>query len=65
MYASNNEEALRSLNLTEFYIEEASGVNYEVFSQLTTRLRNKAGIRYNEKGEEEGFYYSGIVCSNP
>ena len=65
IYASNNDENLRSLNLTEFYIEEASGVDYEVFSQLTTRLRNKAGIKYNKNGEEDGFYYTGIVCSNP
>ena len=45
IYASNDQQKLRSLNLTAFYIEEASGVDYEIFDQLTTRLRNKAAAK--------------------
>lgn len=33
---------LRSLNLTAAWVEECSEVNFEIYVQLTTRLRNKA-----------------------
>lgn len=35
---------LRSLNLTRFTIVEASEVDYDKFTQLQTRLRNRAGM---------------------
>lgn len=50
----DDEGKLRSLNLTAFWIEEASEVNYEIFVQLQTRLRNKATK-----------HHMGILTSNP
>ena len=50
----DDEGKLRSLNLTGFWIEEASEVKYEIFVQLQTRLRNKATR-----------YHQGILTSNP
>jgi phage terminase large subunit len=50
----DDEGKLRSLNLTGFWIEEASEVKYEIFVQLQTRLRNKATK-----------YHQGILTSNP
>lgn len=65
VYASNDQQKLRSLNLTAFYIEEGSGVDYEVFDQLMTRLRNKAAIIKDGKGDEIGYRFMGIVSTNP
>lgn len=65
VYSSEDQQALRSLNLTGFYIEEASGVGYDIFDQLMTRLRNKAGIIRDKNGREIGYKYIGIVCTNP
>jgi PBSX family phage terminase large subunit len=65
IYSSENPDNLRSLNLTGFYIEEASGVKYEIFDQLTTRLRNKAGIIYDENGKEVDYRFMGILSTNP
>lgn len=64
-YSSNDQENLRSLNLTAFYIEEASGISYDIFDQLMTRLRNKAGIIRDKDGFEVGYKYLGLVSSNP
>lgn len=50
----DDEGKLRSLNLTCFWIEEASEVKYEIFVQLQTRLRNKATK-----------HHQGILTSNP
>jgi phage terminase large subunit len=50
----DDEGKLRSLNLTCFWIEEASEVKYEIFVQLQTRLRNKATK-----------FHQGILTSNP
>lgn len=50
----DDEGKLRSLNLTSFWIEEASEVKYEIFVQLQTRLRNKATKKHQ-----------GILTSNP
>lgn len=50
----DDEGKLRSLNLTSFWIEEASEVKYEIFVQLQTRLRNKATK-----------HHQGILTSNP
>ena len=50
----DDEGKLRSLNLTGFWIEEASEVKYDIFVQLQTRLRNKATK-----------HHVGILTSNP
>jgi PBSX family phage terminase large subunit len=64
-YASDNEEKLRSLNLTAFWIVEASGVAFTIFTQLQTRLRNRAAIVKDETGKEIEHNFMGIVESNP
>lgn len=65
IYASNDEQNIRSLNLTAFYIEEASNVDLTVFNQLQGRLRNEAGIIYDEYGLESDYKYVGLVSTNP
>lgn len=65
VYASNDEEKLRSLNLTAFWIIEASGVDYSIFTQLTARLRNRAAIVKDKDGKEIEHNFIGIVESNP
>lgn len=65
VYASNDEENLRSLNLTAFYIEEASNVDYKVFTQLQARLRNKAAVIYDDFGNEIDYAFMGLVSTNP
>jgi len=65
IFSSQDQEKLRSLNLTAFYIEEASGVKYEIFDQLMTRLRNKAGVIKDKEGYEIGYKFMGIVSTNP
>ena len=64
-YSSIDQENLRSLNLTAFYIEEASGVDYSIFDQLMTRLRNKAAIIRDKDGKELHYKFMGIVSTNP
>ena len=64
IYASNDQQKLRSLNLTAFYIEEASGVEYEIFDQLTTRLRNRAAAVYDKDGKIIDYNFLGIVSTN-
>lgn len=65
VYASNDEEKIRSLNLTAFWIIEASGVAYNIFTQLQTRLRNRAAVVKNKAGYEVEHKFMGIVESNP
>ena len=65
VYASNDEEKLRSLNLTAFWIIEASGVSYKIFTQLTARLRNRAAVVKDREGREVEHKFCGIVESNP
>lgn len=65
VYASNDEEKLRSLNLTAFWIVEASGVDYDIFIQLTARLRNAAAIVKDKDGKEVEHNFIGLVESNP
>lgn len=65
IYASDDEQKIRSLNLTAFHIEEASGVPFEVFMQLQTRLRNSAAIIFDEDGHEVGSKFMGLVSTNP
>lgn len=65
VYASNDEEKIRSLNLTAFWIVEASGVDYKIFTQLQTRLRNRAAVIKDKEGYEVEHKFMGIVESNP
>lgn len=65
VYASNDEEKIRSLNLTAFWIVEASGVDFKIFTQLQTRLRNRAAIVKDKEGHEIEHRFMGIVESNP
>lgn len=65
VYASNDEEKIRSLNLTAFWIVEASGVDFKIFTQLQTRLRNRAAIVKDSQGHEIEHRFIGIVESNP
>lgn len=65
VFASDDEQKIRSLNLTAFYIEEASGVDKSVFTQCQARLRNSAGIIRDSEGNEIGDNYLGLLCSNP
>ena len=65
VYASDDEEKIRSLNLTAFWIIEASGVSYSIFTQLQTRLRNRAAVVKNKEGFEIEHRFMGIVESNP
>jgi PBSX family phage terminase large subunit len=65
VYASDDETKIRSLNLTAFHIEEASGVKHEIFNQLQTRLRNKAAVVRDEDGNEIGWNFMGNLSSNP
>ena len=53
------------MNLTGFYIEEASGVRYEIFDQLMTRLRSDAGIIRDGDGNEIDYRFMGILSTNP
>jgi PBSX family phage terminase large subunit len=65
VYASDDEQKIRSLNLTAFHIEEASGVKFEIFQQLQTRLRNPAAVVRDEIGREVAWKFMGIISTNP
>lgn len=65
VYASNDDGNLRSLNLTMFYMEEASEVDYKIFMQLQARLRNQAGLFRDEHGMVVADHRKGIIASNP
>lgn len=65
IYSSENPDNFRSLNLTGFYIEEASGVSYAAFDQLMTRLRNEVGVIRDIDGNEIGYRFMGILSTNP
>lgn len=58
-FASDDEEKFRSMNITAFYIEEASGVNPKIFQECIRRLRNVHGIINGVS------HFVGIICSNP
>lgn len=64
-YPSDNEQKIRSLNLTGFLVEEASGVDGSVFKQLKSRLRNKVALLFDDEGNESGAMHTGLVSSNP
>jgi phage terminase large subunit len=65
VYPSDDQQKIRSLNLTEWYIEEASGVDYAIFDILTTRLRNKAAVIRDKTGKVIGFQGRGMISTNP
>lgn len=65
VYASDDEQKIRSLNLTAFHIEEASGVKFEIFQQLQTRLRNPAAVVRDQDGREVAWKFMGIISTNP
>jgi phage terminase large subunit len=44
---SDSADKIRSLNLTGFYLEEASNSKYDIYSELTARTRNNAAILYD------------------
>ena len=58
-FASDDEEKLRSLDITCFYLEEASGIKPALYQECIRRLRNKAAI-INGKS-----YFLGLIVSNP
>ena len=55
---SNDADKIRSLNLSAFYLEEASNAKFDVFIELTARTRNKAALTYatNEDGTPAMLY---------
>lgn len=55
---SNDADKIRSLNLSAFYLEEASNAKFDVFIELTARTRNKAALEYeyDENGEAVMYY---------
>ena len=57
--ASDDEEKLRSMDITAFLIEEASGVKPEIFQECIRRSRNVAGVI------DDVSHYLGIIISNP
>lgn len=65
VYASNDEENLRSLNLSAFYIEEASNVDHKIFVQLQSRLRNISAVDFDENGNQIRDRFMGLVSTNP
>lgn len=65
VYPSDDEEKIRSINLTRFHVEEASAVKRNIFDQLQARLRNKAAVIYDDNGYEIGNKFSGDLSTNP
>lgn len=65
VYASDDPENIKTLNLTGFYMEEASGIKGSVFTMLKTRLRNTCAVVYDEKGKEIKDNFLGLISSNP
>lgn len=56
---SDDEEKLRSMDITGFLIEEASGVKRELYEECIRRSRNEAGIINGVA------HFLGIIISNP
>lgn len=66
VYASNDEGNLRSLNLSMFYMEEASEIKLDIFVQLRTRLRRASSLVFDEvTGFPIKDNTKGIIASNP
>lgn len=64
LLASNDEQNLRSLNLSGFLMVEGSGIDFSIFNQLTTRIRNSASKRLDKNGNVI-YDMFGIVETNP
>jgi phage terminase large subunit len=66
---SDSADKIRSLNLTGFYLEEASNTKYDVYSELTARTRNIKALEYTTDSEGKKVISKnkllGIICSNP
>lgn len=58
-FASDDEEKFRSMNITAFYLEEASGISPKVYQECVRRLRNVHGIINGVP------HFVGVICSNP
>lgn len=58
-FASDDEEKFRSLDITAFLIEEASGIKPALFQECVRRLRNVNGIIDGVP------HFLGIIISNP
>jgi phage terminase large subunit len=58
-FASDDEEKFRSMDITAFYLEEASGISPRIYQECIRRLRNPHGV------VDGVARYVGIVCSNP
>lgn len=65
VYASNDENNLRSLNLSMFYMEEASAIDVGIFYELQSRLRNMSAITKDKYGRVVADRRTGIISSNP
>lgn len=65
VHASDDDEKLRSLNLTMFYMEEASAIDLTIFHQLQARLRNTAALVKDKRGIVIQDHRKGVVSSNP
>lgn len=63
-FSSEDEQKLRSLNLTGYKLEEASAIKQSVFEQLPARLRHPAAnVKFNKNLKRNA--YLTIICSNP
>ena len=58
-FASDDEEKFRSMNITAFLIEEASGISPGIYQECVRRLRNVHGIINGIP------HFVGVICSNP
>ena len=58
-FASDDEEKFRSMNITAFLIEEASGISPKIYQECVRRLRNVHGIINGVA------HFVGVLCSNP
>lgn len=66
VYASDDEEKIRSLEVDYFYIEEASAPRMKfIFDQATSRIRRPTGKIFDKMGNEIGSKYQIMVVSNP
>ena len=63
-YSSEDEQKMRSLNLSGYKIEEASGVKQSLFEQLPARLRLSVANKNYNKNLSHNAYLT-LICSNP
>lgn len=63
-FSSEDEQKLRSLNLTGYKLEEASAIKKSVFEQLPARLRHPVANCKHNKNLKRNAYLT-IICSNP